>query len=168
MLFKLTHKSLIAFLSIFILYIFLSCYSVQQKNFVIDRSGILDSSQRQKLNNLYVHHEKITTNQIVLLTTDNFLPDSTIEKFSLHQFNEMGIGRRDVNNGVLIVFCAPMRKVRIATGFGTEKVLTANIAKNIIDSVMIPEFKKQKYFEGLWNGSLAITKFLEKPENKIK
>ena len=132
MLFKLTHKSLIAFLSIFILYIFLSCYSVQQKNFVIDRSGILDSSQRQKLNNLYVHHEKITTNQIMLLTTDNFLPDSTIEKFSLHQFNEMGIGRRDVNNGVLIVFCAPMRKVRIATGFGTEKVLTANIAKNII------------------------------------
>ncbi|HYJ62464.1 MAG TPA: TPM domain-containing protein [Parafilimonas sp.] len=168
MLFKLTHKSLIAFLSIFILYIFLSCYSVQQKNFVIDRSGILDSSQRQKLNNLYVHHAKITTNQIMLLTTDNFLSDSTIEKFSLHQFNEMGIGRRDVNNGVLIVFCAPMRKVRIATGFGTEKVLTANIAKDIIDSVMIPEFKKQKYFEGLWNGSLAITKFLEKPENKIK
>jgi uncharacterized protein len=154
--------------SIFVLYLFSSCYPSQQKSYVIDRSGILDSVQRQKLNNLYIHHEKITTNQIVLLTTDNFIPDSTIEKFSLHQFNAMRIGRRDINNGVLIVFSAPMRKVRIATGFGTEKVLTDSVAQNIIDSVMIPEFKEQKYFEGLWNGSLAITSFLEKPENKIK
>jgi uncharacterized membrane protein YgcG len=47
--------------------------------------------------------------------------------------------------------------------FGTEKVLTDSIAQNIIDSIMIPKFKEQKYFEGLWNGSLAITSFLEKP-----
>ena len=33
---------------------------------------------------------------------------------------------------------------------------------------MIPQFKQQKYFEGLWKGSTAITSFLEKPENRIK
>jgi uncharacterized protein len=80
----------------------------------------------------------------------------------------MGIGRRDVNNGVLIVFSAQMKKVRIETGYGAERVLTDSIAKKIVDSLMIPQFKQQKYFDGLWNGSVAITSFLEKTENKIK
>jgi len=159
---------LIAFFSISVLCLFASCCSAQQKYFVIDQSGILDSSQRKKLNDLYLHHEKITTNQIVLLTTDNFYPDSTIEQYALRKFNSMGIGRRDINNGVLIVFSEPMKKVRIETGFGTEKVLTDTIVKKIIESIMIPQFKQQKYFEGLWNGSTTITSLLEKPENKIK
>jgi len=59
-------------------------------------------------------------------------------------------------------------QVRMAAGYGTEKVLTTVSPKKIIDSLMIPQFKRQQYFEGLWNGSIAITGFLEKPENKIK
>ena len=42
------------------------------------------------------------------------------------------------------------------------------IAKKIIDSIMVPQFKEGKFFEGFWMGSIAITNFLEKPENKIK
>ena len=56
----------------------------------------------------------------------------------------------------------------ISTGYGTEKMLKDEIAKKIIDSLMIPNFKQAKTFEGLWEGSKAIITFLEKPENKIK
>jgi len=162
-------KFLVIFFSVACLYLISVCFSAQQeKNFVIDQSGILDSGQRKKLNDLFINHEKNTTNQIVLLTTDTFYPDSTIEGYALEKFNSMGIGRKDIDNGVLIVFSSPLRKVRIETGLGTAKVLTDSIAKNIIDSIMIPQFKQQKYFEGLWDASLAITTFLEKPENKIK
>ena len=144
------------------------CSAQQEKNFIIDQSGILDTAQRKKLNDLFINHEKNTTNQIVLLTTDSFYPDSTIETYTFEKFDSMGIGRKDIDNGVLIVFSLPLRKVRIETGLGTAKVLTDSIAKNIIDLIMIPQFKQQKYFEGLWDASLAITTFLEKPENKIK
>lgn len=143
------------------------CYT-QATSYVIDQSSILDSLQRARLNSLYKKHEKITTNQIVLLTRDDFYPDSTIENYALHEFNRLEIGQKGINNGVLIVFSAPMRTVRIATGYGTEKILTDSIAKKIIDSLMIPEFKREKYFKGLWDGSIALTSFLEKPENKIK
>ncbi len=166
--FKAMKKLLFIFFSIPVLFFLISWYAVQPKNFVIDQSNILDSTQRKKLNDLYVNHEKLTTNQVVLLTTDSFYPDSTIEEYSTHQFNAIGIGRKDINNGVLIIFSAHMKKVRITTGYGTEKVLTNAIAQSIIDSLMIPQFKQQKYFEGLWNGSIAITKLLEKPENKIR
>jgi len=145
------------------------CYSTQtQKKFVIDQVGILDSLQTEKLNRLYIDHERKTTNQIVLLTADSFYPDSTIEDYALHRFNQLGIGQKKINNGVLIVFSAKKRQVRIATGLGTEKVLTNTIAAKIIDSIMLPQFKQQKYFEGLWKGSIDIIHFLEKPENKIR
>ncbi|MCE3282841.1 MAG: hypothetical protein K0Q66_1578 [Chitinophagaceae bacterium] len=137
------------------------------KTFVSDQEHVLDSLQEDKLNRLYLDHETTSTNQIVLLTTKTFEIDSTIEAYSLRKFNSIGIGQKEKNNGVLIVFSASMRQVRIATGIGTEKVLKDSIAKKIIDSSMTPYFKKEQYFEGLWNGSTAIISFLEKPENKI-
>lgn len=116
--------SLVSLSLLFCLCIFVSCYSaqqksfitaqsIQQKSFIIDQSGILDSLQINKLNTLYINHEKNTKNQIVLLTTDSFYPDSTIESYASNRYDAMGIGRKDVNNGVLIVFCKPMRQVRI-------------------------------------------------------
>ena len=80
---------------------------------------------------------------------------------------KLGVGKKEKDNGVLIVFSNQMRQTRIATGYGTEKVLTDEVAKAIIDSVMIPNFKKGKPFDGLWAGSLSIVEFLERPENKI-
>lgn len=149
--------------------VILSCHSSDSKRvFVLDTAAVLDSIQFQKLNDLYIQHEKITTNEIALLTTNSFAPDTTIEDYAYNKFNSIGIGKKDINNGILIVFSPEMKQVRIATGYGTEKVLTNSLAKVIIDSVMIPQFKKQKYYEGLWDGSVTITRFLEKPENKIK
>ena len=41
------------------------CFTAQQqKNFVIYQSGILESVQRKKLNDLFIDHEKTTTNQV--------------------------------------------------------------------------------------------------------
>ena len=117
---------------------------------------------------MYKAHEKITTNEIALVTTPDYGTDSTLERFVLNFGNKYGIGKKEKNNGVLIVFSNAMRQTRISTGYGTEKVLTNEIAKKIIDSVMIPYFKQAKTFEGLWEGSKAIITFLEKPENKIK
>src|SRR5687768_6928705 len=94
------------------------------QNFVLDYEYILDSVQKARLNNLYSSHQSKTTNQIVLLITPGFETDSTIEAFALKKFRTMGLGERDKDNGVLIVFSSRMRQVRIATGYGTEKVLT--------------------------------------------
>ena len=66
--------------------------------------------------------------------------------------NYWGVGQKDIDNGLLIVFSKPLRKVAISTGYGTEKVLTDSICKQIIESVMIPNFKNGDYFKGIDNG----------------
>jgi len=149
-------------------FVFCSQRPAQPAVRVFDYEHVLDSSQIKQLTELYLNHEKKTTNQIALITTPDFGNDSTIEAYSRRMFNLMGIGVKDINNGVLIVYSGTNRQGRISTGYGTEKVLTYEIAQNIIDSIMIPQFKNGKAFLGIWNGSKAIIEFLERPENKIK
>ena len=140
--------------------------NVQQR--IYDYEVIFTAQQIHNLDSLYQDHEKKTTNQFALITTPNYGQDTSIESYALHIFNRLGIGRKDINNGVLIVLSKSNRQVRISTGFGTEKVLTNLYAQGIIDSIMIPEFKNDRYYEGILRGSKAIISFLERPENRIK
>jgi uncharacterized protein len=142
--------------------------AISNRNWVYDNESVLDSSQRERLAHLYAAHELKSTNEIVLITTPTYESDTSILFFSVRKFRQLGIGKKDINNGVLIVLNSAKRQARITTGYGTEKILTDEIAARILDSLMIPRFKNGELFEGLWNGSNAIINFLEKPENKIK
>ena len=66
------------------------------------------------------------------------------------------MGNADQDHGLVIVLCKPCQKVTIATGTGTEKILTDPICKAIIDSVMIPKFKDGDFFGGTKQGVLKI------------
>ena len=156
--------SIISFLCFFIF----SCNSNKKGIWVRDSEHDLTPDQIAQLDSLYKSHEKKTTNEIALVTTPDYGKDSTILFFAVNFLRYYGVGRKDINNGVVIVFRIKKHETFIATGYGTEKVLKDEIAKRIIDSLMIPNFKEAKYFEGIWEGSKAITEFLEKPENKIK
>jgi len=59
---------------------------------------------------------------------------------------------------VLLVVAPNEKKVRIEVGYGLEGVLTDAVASEIINSVMIPEFKNGKMSEGVKEGVLAIIK----------
>jgi uncharacterized protein len=149
----------------------LSCNSnttTERTAWVLDNEHVLTQEQISSLDSLYKAHEKITSNEIALVTTADYGADSTLERFALNFGNKYGIGKKGKNNGLLIVFSNAMHQTRIATGLGTEKVLTDVAAKEIIDSLMIPHFKQGEIFEGLWEGSKAVIGFLEKPGNKIK
>ncbi len=145
-------------------------YSCQQKKiiFVYDNEHILTKEQSSQFEKLFSDHEKKTTNEIVLVTTPSYDPDTSIESYSLRFLREHGVGKPKINNGLVIVFSQVYRKVRIETGYGTENVLKDEMAKKIIDSLMIPRFKDGNFFEGLLGGSNAIVNFLSGPENKIK
>ena len=141
----------------------------EHKNvWVSDNEHVLSQQQLTSLDSLYKAHEKITGNEIGLVTTADYGTDTSIMMFAVNFGRKAGIGKKERDNGVIIVFSQAKREVNIATGYGTEKVLTDEIAKKIIDSVMTPRFREAKIFEGLWNGSKAIVSFLELPGNSIK
>ena len=60
--------------------------------------------------------------------------------------------QKDTDNGLMIIFSKPLRQVGIATGYGTEKILTDSICNQVLEGTMLPYFKQDKYYEGISKG----------------
>lgn len=153
---------------ILLLILTLSCTSNQKHILVLDNEHDLTEVQIDKLDSLFKSHEKKTSNEIALVTTNDYGTDTSILFFAVNFGRKYGIGKKGKDNGVVIAFSSSKRAAMISTGYGIEKILKDEIAKKIIDSLMVPLFKEGKIFDGIWKGSKAIVDFLEKPENEIK
>jgi len=119
---------------------------------VNDYDSIFSPAQRQELTDLLYNYDKNTTRQIVIVTIDDISPYSDIHKFATDLGNYWGVGQAEKNNGLVLLVCKPCRQVTIATGNGTEKVLTDDICQNVINEKIIPEFKKGDFYNGIKKG----------------
>lgn len=118
-------------------------------NIVSDYSNLFSEIQKDSLVLKIQQFESKTTNEIAIVTVDSI--DNDIIKYSVDLANKMGVGKKDKNNGLLILLVKYDRKVRISTGYGTEKILTDSICQVIIDEKMIPQFKQGDFYKGIDN-----------------
>ena len=96
---------------------------------------------------------------MVVITVDSITPYTEIQKYASDLANAWGVGQKDKNNGLAIVVSDKLRKVGIATGTGTEKILTDSICKQVIETTMIPQFRNNEYFQGV---SMALDSLIYK------
>ena len=122
---------------------------------VNDYADLLTPTQETELETLYRSLEQEVGSQVALLTIES-LHGIRIEDYSLKVANTWALGRRDVDDGVLITMAVEDRMVRIEVGYGLESVISNETASQIIQQNMIPEFKKGEFFKGLEQGSQEI------------
>ncbi len=128
---------------------------------VQDYALLFSDSEQDALTKKIIDYEAISTNEICIYTIDS-LPKNTNALYHATQIAEgLGIGKKEKDNGLLILVSKLDRNVTIATGKGTEKIITDKVSKMIIDSTMIPEFKIGNYFNGVDN---ALDRIIEKWE----
>jgi len=126
-------------------------------SYVTDNAGLLTNDQKNKLEEELKNLDTQTTNQIVILTINN-LDGDTIENFSIEVAEKNKIGTNEKDNGVLLLISKEDRKVRIEVGSGLEEFLTDAKSSYIIRHYITPEFKNNKYYEGINNGIEEIKK----------
>ncbi len=132
---------------------------------VSDFERVFTIDEVQYLDSIINSHEVQTTNEIALVTLplDSFqikTPED-FNKFSLSLFKKWCVGKKDKANGVGILILTKLRKIRIEVGLGLESKLTDQEAKNVIDTIIVPEFEKGNYYTGISNGLAAIFKEIE-------
>ena len=64
--------------------------------------------------------------------------------------------RKAINNGVLFLVSKNDRKIRIEVGYGLEGTLTDALARNIIETVIVPRFKQGDFGGGIVEGTQFI------------
>lgn len=118
------------------------------KGYVNDYTNTLTQEQASALESKIAAFEQESTNEIGVAIIDSLQGDY-IEHFAVKLFEEWGIGKERKDNGVLILVAMSDRQMRIEVGYGLEGSLTDVEANWIVQNVMVPNFKENRYYEGI-------------------
>ena len=113
---------------------------------------MLSKSEEKALTKIITEFEKETTNEIAIVTTPDIGEHEKMVFYAVEFGDRLGIGKKDINNGLIIVVSSNLRETFIATGLGTENILSDSICKVIVDEKMVPNFKEGNYYLGLESG----------------
>ena len=156
---------------IFVIILFLLCSSKtvfaqfdipkipEEQTSVYDYVSLLSTSEKNNLEEKLIRYSDTTSTQIVVAIIATTKGEN-IGLLTPKWAQEWGIGQAKEDNGVFILLARDDRKIWISPGYGVEDRLTAGITGEIVRNVIIPEFKKGDYYQGLNNGSDAIFEVL--------
>ena len=118
---------------------------------VIDQAAVLSSDDAQALEGKLAAFEQGNGGQIAVLIVPT-TGDETIEQFSIRVVDQWKLGRKGVDDGVLVLVAKDDRTVRIEVGRGYEGALPDAVANRIIDGFITPKFLAGDYAGGLNDG----------------
>jgi len=101
------------------------------ENFVTDTADMISPEYESMINNLAMKLERNTTAELAVFTVES-LEGLTVEQYAVELFEQVGIGKKDLNNGLLILVAEQERKMRIEVGYGLEGIITDTKAGIII------------------------------------
>jgi uncharacterized protein len=115
---------------------------------VTDLTNTLTPSQVQALEQKLLAFEQRKGSQVAVLLVPTTQPEE-IEQYSIRVVEAWKIGRRGVDDGVLLIVAKDDRAVRIEVGYGAEGALPDVIANRIIQQVIVPRFREGQFYEGI-------------------
>ena len=111
---------------------------------VNDLAGMIDDGTEAQIETALEQLENDTGSQLVVLTIPT-LEDAVLEDYAIEVASTWKLGRKDVDDGVLVLVAKEERKIRIEVGYGLEGLMTDAKSGYIIRKFIIPEFKKGNF-----------------------
>jgi uncharacterized protein len=115
---------------------------------VTDQTGTLDAKQRAALEQKLAAFDARKGAQIALLIVATTVPE-TIEQYSIRVVEQWKLGRKGIDDGMLVLVVRDDRALRIEVGYGLEGVVPDAIANRVIDEIIVPRFRAGDYYGGL-------------------
>lgn len=127
---------------------------------VTDLTSTLDAVQIRALEAKLAAFESRKGSQIAVLLVPSTQPE-TIEQYAIRVVDSWKLGRKGVDDGVLLLIAKDDRKLRIEVGYGLEGALNDATAKRIVSEIIAPEFKRGAFYEGIDAGVDAIIRVID-------
>lgn len=130
-------------------------------SYVNDYGNLLNSEIIAELSAAGQALEQKTGAELVLVTVDS-LGGETIEDYAVALFRAWGLGKKDQNNGVLLLvdrerlLAGQSGKVRIEVGYGLEGAIPDGKAGHILDYYVLPQWEHGDIGAGIRLGYLAL------------
>lgn len=130
--------------------------------FVTNPDGILSPEAEAQANLLLQRLMQQTSAEVVCVVVNDI--DLDIDDFATDLFRKWGIGKKDKNNGVLLLIAKDRRSVVIRTGTGVEGLLPDGLCGSIIRANITPRFRQGDYDGGTLGTLSDIAGILSTPE----
>lgn len=137
-----------------------SPYPQPDSGYVTDHANLLTDSEELQLERWLLQVEEKSNVEIIIVTIESLstyrkTKKRTVETFATGLFNAYGIGNMPKNDGLLLLVSRYDRKARIELGkyYGQSR---NQDAMDIMQSVIIPEFKRHNYGAGITKGTEAL------------
>lgn len=127
---------------------------------VTDLTGTLTGEQQAALESRLREFAQRKGSQVAVLVIPTTAPES-IEAYSLRVVDQWKVGRRKVDDGVLLLVAKDDRAMRIEVGYGLEGALPDATAKRIVSDVIAPRFRDGDYAGGIEAGIDRIVRTID-------
>jgi len=128
---------------------------LQPQGYVNDYADLIKPADEERITRMARELEQKTSAQLAVVTLESTQPQ-TIEMAAVSLFEKWGIGQKGKDNGVLLMVALKDRKVRIENGYGLEGVLTDVLSQQIVNRMIVPDFKAGRFSQGITNGAVTI------------
>jgi uncharacterized protein len=130
---------------------------------VTDLTGTLDAQQKETLEGELAALEQRKGAQIAVLMVPTTQPED-IAQYAIRVFDQWKLGRKNVDDGVLLIVAKDDRRVRIEVARGLEGAIPDAAAARIIREYITPRFRAGDYFGGIHDATGALTKLVDGEE----
>jgi len=127
---------------------------------VTDLTATLTSDQRAALEQKLAALEARKGSQVAVLLVPTTQPE-TVEQYAIRVFDQWKLGRKGMDDGVLLLVAKNDRKLRIEVGYGLEGAIPDAIAKRVMDEDIAPLFKQGNFYGGISAGTDRVSKLIE-------
>jgi uncharacterized protein len=118
---------------------------------VIDRTGTLSAADVAALDGRLADLERRKGSQLAILLIPTTAPEA-LEPFAIRVAERWKLGRKGVDDGILLLVAKDDRAVRIEVGYGLEGAIPDALANRVIDEYIRPRFREGDYSGGIRAG----------------
>ena len=115
---------------------------------VTDLTGTLTREQQAGLERMLQEFEARKGSQLAVLLVPTTAPEA-IEQYALRVAEQWKIGRKQVDDGAILVVAKNDRALRIEVGYGLEGVLNDATASRIIREIIAPRLREGDFYGGI-------------------
>ena len=127
---------------------------------VVDTTGTLDAATKQALEAQALALQQRKGSQLQVLMVPTVQPED-IAQYAVRAFEQWKLGRKGVDDGVLLVVAKDDHRVRIEVGYGLEGAIPDATSERVIQEYLVPKFRADDYAGGITDATAVLVKLID-------
>lgn len=162
-------KQLIWIFFLLVLVMQVSAFEVDDLNSqstVQDFAELFSVEEKEQIENYIIELERNSTLEFAVVTIPS-LEGRDVSMLSLEIAEKLGIGKEDVDNGLLLFIALEERAYRIEVGYGLEASIPDVIAIRVGREILVPAFQQEAYAQGVLESLRVLGGYATQDESTI-